>query len=248
MRSTADTSIDDPVTVAEAVDLVVFDADDTLWKSEDYFRDLSATFADIVTPFARPDIDVAQVLHRIEVGNVAVTGYGVAAYTLSMVQAAVAASDGTIPADRLDRLVRAGYHVLTRPVEVLPGVVEALDAIGSTHPIAVITKGDLLHQRRKLEHSGLSDRFVHTRVVREKDVFTYRTVFDEWSVDPSSVLMIGNSMRSDVLPVVELGGYGVHIPYHVTWAHEVVHDPGDHHTELAAITEVDRWFRTTLVD
>lgn len=235
---------------ADEVDLVVFDADDTLWKSEDYFRELAANFVDVIEPYAAPGVDVAAVLHTIEVGNVALTGYGVAAYTLSMVQAAIEATGGRIPANLLTGVIRSGYDVLARPVEVLDGVVDSLEQIAASHPIAVITKGDLLHQRRKLEHSGLADRFAHSRVVRDKDVATYRSIFSEWDIDPRRVLMIGNSMRSDVLPILELGGRAVYIPYHVTWAHEVVEGNGhtdvhlDRFVELETIAELDRWFRS----
>lgn len=235
---------------ADHTDLVVFDADDTLWRSEDYFRELAAEFVELVEPYADADVDVAAALHATEMGNVALTGYGVAAYTMSMVQAAVAATDGRVPAATITRLIEAGYAVLDRPVEVLAGVDESLDRIAGSHPIAMITKGDLLHQRRKFERSGLADRFAHSRVVREKDTSTYASIFAEWNVDPAGVLMVGNSVRSDVLPILQLGGHAVHIPYHVTWEHETHHgdehrtDHGDRYVELASITELDAWFRT----
>ncbi len=222
-------------------EVVVFDADDTLWRSEDYFRVAEEVFHERIRPFAPDDVDVLEVLRRIEIGNVPISGYGVKPYALSMVQAAVEATDGAVPSRVLAELVDYAHDMLNHPVDLLPGVVEALEAIAASHRLALITKGDLLHQMRKVRASGLSDHFERVRVVEEKDVDTYRTVFTEWNIVPASVVMVGNSLKSDVLPIIELGGHGVHVPYQFTWDHEVVHEHDGSHTELASIAELPSW-------
>ncbi len=224
--------------------VVVFDADDTLWRSEDYFMVAEDVFRERVQPYASPNVDVLDVLHRVEIGNVPISGYGIKPYALSMVQAAVEATDGAVPSRVVAGLVDYAHDMLNHPVDLLPGVTEVLEELVATHRLAVITKGDLLHQMRKVRASGLADHFERVRVVEEKDVDTYRSVFHEWSIDPATIVMVGNSLKSDVLPIMELGGHGVHVPYHVTWGHEVVHDHDGSHTELASITELPAWLKS----
>jgi putative hydrolase of the HAD superfamily len=127
------------------------------------------------------------------------------------------------------------------PVDLLPGVPETLAAVGRTHRLVLITKGDLVHQTRKVRTSGLEHHFEHVEVVLEKDPETYGRLLEEWSIDPATFLFVGNSVRSDMLPVLEIGGSGVHVPYHVTWAHEVVRDHDGDFAELASITELPGW-------
>ena len=221
--------------------MVGFDADDTLWRSEDFFRDAEALYAEIVGPYAPDGIDALDALHAIELDNVPISGYGVKAFALSMVQAAVTATGGRVPATVLGQLVDHAHEMLMHPVELLPGVPETLAAVGHTHRLVLITKGDLVHQIRKVRTSGLEHHFEHIEIVLEKDAETYRRVLDEWGIDPARFVFVGNSVRSDVLPVVELGGTGVHVPYHVTWDHEVVHDHGGDFAELAAIADLPVW-------
>jgi len=222
-------------------EFVVFDADDTLWRSEDYFTLAEEFYVEQVAPYVPDGVDVLADLHRIEVGRVPVTGYGVKPYALSMVEAAVHSTGGAVPSPVLLTLVEYAYDMLGHPVELLDGVAEALADVARTHRLGLITKGDLLHQMRKLRASGLQPLFERVRVVEEKDVTTYREVFAEWALAPPRTLMVGNSVRSDVLPVLELGGHGVHVPYHTTWSHEHVDDHGGGFTELASIAELPAW-------
>lgn len=227
----------------DSFDVIGFDADDTLWRSEDFFRDAEAMFADLVGPYAPDGVDVLDSLHAIELDNVPVSGYGVKAFALSMVQSAVTATSGTIPSSVIGHLVDYAHEMLMHPVELLDGVPETLAAVGRSHRLVLITKGDLVHQLRKVRTSGLEHHFAHIEVVLEKDVDTYRQVLDEWSIDPTRFLMVGNSVKSDILPIVELGGAGVHVPYHLTWSHEIVRDrdhDGDF-TELANIADLPAW-------
>ncbi len=222
-------------------EVVAFDADDTLWRSEDFFSTAEAFFAELVAPHAPAGIDVLDALHATEIDNLPVAGYGIKSFALSMVQAAVTATGGRVPAAAIGQLVDHAYDMLRHPVELLDGVAETLDAVGRTHRLVMITKGDLVDQTRKVRTSGLEHHFEHIEVVLEKDIGTYRRVLREWNIDPATFLMVGNSLRSDVLPIVELGGHGVHVPYHVTWDHEVVDDHNGGFTELDRIDQLPTW-------
>lgn len=222
-------------------DVVGFDADDTLWRSEDYFSIAEEFFVDKVGPHAAPGIDVLDALHATEIGNIGVTGYGVKAYALSMVQTAVTVSSGRIPSSVIGELVDHAHEMLMHPVDLLPGVSETLEAVGASHRLVMITKGDLVHQLRKVRTSGIEHHFEHIEVVLEKDIDTYRRTLHEWQIEPSRFVMVGNSVRSDVLPIVELGGHAIHVPYHVTWGHEQVTGHGGGFTELTTIADVPAW-------
>ena len=229
------------MTRSDTFDVVGFDADDTLWSSEDSFRDAEALFVELIAPHAPDGIDVTDALHAIERDNIPVSGYGVKAFALSMVQAAVTATSGRVPASVIGRLVDHAHEMLMNPVELLDGVPETLAAVGRTHRLVLITKGDLVHQTRKITTSGLEHHFEHVAVVLEKDPATYRRVLGEWGIDPTRFLFIGNSVRSDVLPILEIGGSGLHLPYHVTWEHEVVHHHDGGFDELGSIRDVPAW-------
>ncbi len=222
-------------------DTIGFDADDTLWRSEDYFTEAEQFFVERVAPHAPDGVDVLAALHATELDNVPVSGYGVKGYALSMVQAAVTATSGRVPSSVIGELVDHAHEMLMHPVELLEGVPETLAAVGQTHQLVLITKGDLVHQTRKVRTSGIEHHFQHIRVVLEKDVFNYRELLDEWAIDPQRFLMVGNSVRSDILPILELGGHGVHVPYHVTWAHEVVLEHDSEFAELSSIRELVAW-------
>jgi putative hydrolase of the HAD superfamily len=229
------------MTRASRFETIGFDADDTLWKSEDYFTVAEEFFVARVGPYAPAGIDVLGALHATELDNVPVSGYGVKGYALSMVQAAITATGGRAPSLVIGELVDHAHEMLMQPVELLDGVPETLDAVGRTHRLVLITKGDLVHQMRKVRTSGIDHHFQHIRVVLEKDAANYRDLLDEWGIDPSRFLMVGNSVRSDILPILELGGQGVHVPYHVTWAHEVVLEHDGEFAELTSIRELVDW-------
>ncbi len=225
----------------EGFEVVGFDADDTLWRSEETFREAEEMFIELVAPHAPDGIDVTDALHAIERDNIAVSGYGVKAFALSMVQAAVTATSDRVPSTVIGQLVDHAHDMLMQPVELLDGVPEALAAVGRTHRLVLITKGDLVHQTRKITTSGIEHHFEHVSVVLEKDPATYRRVLAEWGIEPATFLFVGNSVRSDVLPLMEIGAHGVHVPYHMTWEHEVVrhHDGG--FDELASIRDLPAW-------
>ncbi len=205
--------------MTEPLRLIGFDGDDTLWKSEDYYRDAQHEFERIVAGYV--DLkDAHDRLYAIEKRNITLFGYGVKGMTLSMVEAAVEITDARISALDLHRIVELGKTLLQHPVDLLPGIREAVEAIAADHDIVLITKGDLFHQEAKVRQSGLSDLFGRIEIVSEKDTATYARVLREFNAAPTQFAMIGNSLRSDIVPVLELGGWGVYMPYHVTWTHE----------------------------
>ena len=206
---------------SHGIRLVGFDGDDTLWRSEDYYRGAQEDFERIVGRYVDlHDARAQERLYAVEKRNLALFGYGVKGMVLSMIEAAVEITDARVSATDLHRIVALGKSLLQHPVELLPGIREAVEAIGATHDIVLITKGDLFHQEAKVRQSGLADLFRRIEIVSEKDGPTYRRLFEEFELVPSQFAMIGNSLRSDIAPVLELGGWGVYMPYHVTWAHE----------------------------
>lgn len=220
------------------IELVGFDADDTLWRCQDYFDRAQEAFEGILAAY----IDVADaVVHQhllaIERRNIALFGYGAKGMTLSMLETAIELSAGRISAGDLQRVLDLGKAVLQQPVELLPGVVEAVAAVAAEFPLVLITKGDLLHQERKVADSGLATWFHRIEVVSEKDPATYRRLLAEFALPAERFAMVGNSLRSDIEPVLAVGGFGVHVPYERTWAFEAEHavDPG--HPRFAAVSD-----------
>jgi putative hydrolase of the HAD superfamily len=206
-------------------DIIGFDADDTLWHSEDSFHAVEARFVDLVQPYVHPGIDVRAALRATERAHVPVAGYGVKTFTLSMAHAAVTMTDGRVPSTVVQQVLDAGIGMLTEPVRLLPDVPEVLAEVGRDHRLVLITKGDLVHQTRKVTTSGLVHHFELVEVVLEKDAETYRGLLARLDVDPSRFCMVGNSVRSDVLPLLAIGSHAMHIPYPLLWEHEHIdHD------------------------
>ncbi|GAB6195913.1 HAD family hydrolase [Lysobacter xanthus] len=201
--------------------IIGFDGDDTLWRSEDYFAQAQAEFESIVAPYV--DLRGAALharLYAVEKRNLAVFGYGVKGMALSMIESAIGLTDARIAAADIHRIVQLAQSMLRHPVELLPGIREAVERVAARWPVVLVTKGDLFHQEAKVRESGLSDLFQRIEIVSEKDVATYTRLLRELGIEAHEFAMVGNSLRSDIAPVVALGGYGVHIPYHLTWVHE----------------------------
>ncbi|SOD54244.1 HAD family hydrolase [Pseudoxanthomonas wuyuanensis] len=206
---------------------VGFDGDDTLWRSEDYYRVAEQEFERIIGQYIDlTDAGTLRHLLAVERRNLKIFGYGVKGMTLSMIEAAIELTGERISARDLRGVVEIGRATLQHPVELLPGVREAVERIAATHDIVLITKGDLFHQEAKIAGSGLADLFHRIEIVSEKDAHTYTRVVRELGVDTRQFLMIGNSLRSDIEPVLQIGGWGLHVPYHITWAHESEHGLG----------------------
>jgi len=225
----------------EHFDVVAFDADDTLWRSEDFFTSAERRFVELVAPYAPDGVDVEAALRAVERADLAVTGYGVKAFTLSMARAAIVATSGAVPADVVGQLLDIGRSMLLGDVHLLPHVAEVLATVSPHVRTVMITKGDLVHQTRKVATSGIEHHFADVEIVLEKDPATYLKIVGRLGVSPERFLMIGNSVRSDVLPVLAIGGHAVHVPYHTTWEHEIVDDHDQDVVELASIADLPRW-------
>lgn len=203
------------------IKMVGFDADDTLWRSQEFYDDAQVEFEGIVDRYV--DLDVAGVRSKLlatETANLTLFGYGVKGMVLSMVEAAIEMTEGKIATRDIQRIMAIGKELLVHPVQLLPGIDEAVRQVAATHRVVLITKGDLFHQERKVAACGLSEVFSRIEIVSEKDDATYTRLFQEFEVEPCEFAMVGNSLRSDIAPVVALGGWGIYMPYHTVWAHE----------------------------
>jgi putative hydrolase of the HAD superfamily len=208
---------------------VAFDADDTLWHSESIFEETHGRLRALLAPWVESEA-LDRTLLDTEGRNLKTFGYGVKGFTLSMIETAIDLTGGRIPAADIRTILDLGKAMMDHPVELLDGVVETLDALAPEAEagrirLMVVTKGDLFHQESKVARSGLAERFERIEIVAEKDEATYRRILQRSGTAPEDFLMIGNSMRSDILPVLDLGGRAVHIPYRITWAHEEVSRP-----------------------
>lgn len=205
-------------------DLVIgFDADDTLWHNESIFEKVHERYRALLAQY-HPAVTVDRTLFATEMRNLELYGYGVKGFTLSAIETAIALTGGRISADEIQRLIDLGREMLAHPVELLEGIAETLPVVAARHRVILITKGDLRDQERKLAKSGLAEHFHHVEIVSEKDEATYAAILRRQSLPANRFLMVGNSLKSDILPVLALGGSGAYVPYHLTWAHEHVDD------------------------
>lgn len=209
------------------IKVIAFDADDTLWVNEPFFREAEEKFASLLEDFM-PQHAIMKELYRTEIANLGLYGYGVKGFMLSMIETAMRISDQKMPMALIEKVIQIGREMLEKPVDLLPGVEEVLKALNGDYRMVLATKGDLLDQERKLQKSGLEKYFHHIEIMSEKRVEDYAKLIRHLDVEPSEFLMMGNSLKSDILPVLELGGYGIHIPFHITWAHEVVEHEVQH--------------------
>jgi putative hydrolase of the HAD superfamily len=210
--------------MADKVTTIGFDADDTLWHNERFFVITQKRFAALLADHADPD-HLAKRLLAAERRNLGHYGYGIKGFVLSMIETAIEVTDGQVPASVIAELMEAGREMLAYPIELLPHAREAVEAAASTHRVILITKGDLLDQERKLAQSGLGDLFDGVEIVSDKTPPVYAAIFDRHGDGASKAMMVGNSMRSDVIPVIEAGGWGVYVPHGLVWEIEHAEPP-----------------------
>ena len=208
------------------IDLIGVDADDTLWHNQRFFDLTQARFAELLAPYTAPEGLVAR-LQAAEERNLGHYGFGIKGFTLSMIETAIDVTEGRVPASVISDLIAAGQEMLRHPIEILPHAKEALGAIAGNYRVVLITKGDLLDQERKLAQSGLGDYFDAVEIVSDKTATSYHGIFNRQGAAPDRAMMVGNSMRSDVLPVLEAGGWGVHVPQAGGWGYEAARAPID---------------------
>ncbi|WP_103332361.1 HAD family hydrolase [Pseudotabrizicola formosa] len=204
-----------------------FDADDTLWQNEAFFRLTQARFVNLLADYAGQD-HLEDRLLAAERRNLGHYGFGVKGFVLSMIETAIEVTDGKVPASVISDLMAAGREMLRHPIELLPHARAAVESLAGEHRLLLITKGDLLDQERKLAQSGLGDLFDGVEIVSDKTPQVYATIFARHGTQPDQAMMVGNSLKSDVLPVLDVGGWGVHVPHGLTWALEHAEAPVGH--------------------
>lgn len=203
------------------IKVIAFDADDTLWVNETYFRDAENEFAKLLNDYETEN-KIHQELFKKEIENLKHYGYGVKGFMLSMIECALELSNNQLDTNLINKIIEIGKDMLEKPIELLNGVEEVLQSLHGNYKLIVATKGDLLDQERKLDKSGILKYFHHLEVMSEKKVPDYKKLIGHLDINPSELLMIGNSLKSDVLPLLEIGASAIHIPFHTTWAHEMV--------------------------
>ncbi|WP_445381866.1 HAD family hydrolase [Robiginitalea sp. IMCC43444] len=200
-----------------------FDADDTLWVNETYFRKAEEEFASLLDGYETKNT-IDQELFKMEMRNLNLYGYGIKGFVLSMIESALELSNNRVPANSIAEILNIGKNMISHKLELLDGVEEVLHQLQGKYRLLVLTKGDLLDQERKLERSGLLEYFHHVEVLSDKKETNYKRLLEHLEIDVSEFLMVGNSLKSDVLPILNIGARAVHIPFHTTWAHEEVPD------------------------
>ena len=205
------------------IKVIGFDADDTLWVNETYFREAELEFAKLMAPYETAN-KIDQELFKKEIENLPLYGYGVKGFVLSMVEMAVEISNNSVSNNTIVKILNIGKQMLNAPVELLDGVEDVLKTLSKKYKLIVLTKGDLLDQERKLEKSNLISYFHHIEVMSDKQDVNYSKVLDHLDITPSEFLMIGNSLKSDILPLVNIGAEAIHVPFHTTWLHEQVNE------------------------
>jgi putative hydrolase of the HAD superfamily len=209
------------------IKVIAFDADDTLWVNEPYFRRTEEAFCNLFSEFL-PAHDIERELLKTEIGNLGLYGYGIKGFVLSMIETALKVTDGQINTHAIEKILTLGKELLNEPIELLEGVEQVLQALQGKYRLVVATKGDLLDQERKLKKSNLLQYFHHIEVMSEKDDASYLKLVKHLDIQPAELLMIGNSLKSDIIPVLNIGGHAIHVPYHITWVHEMVENQVEH--------------------
>ena len=219
------------------IKVIGFDADDTLWVNETYFREAELEFAKLLSAFETAN-KIDQELFKMEMQNLDLYGYGIKGFVLSMVEMAIELSNGSVSNDTITKILNIGKDMLNKPVELLDGVEETLKTLSKTHRLILITKGDLLDQERKLEKSNLTSYFHHIEVLSDKQEKNYSNLLNHLDIVSTEFLMVGNSLKSDILPLINIGAKAIHVPFHTTWQHEQVHVNSTHKKQYKTISSL----------
>lgn len=220
--------------------IIAFDADDTLWHNEPYFDEAQAKFCELFQDYASKQ-EILQLILNHQVKNLPLYGFGIKAFTLSMIESALALTNHQINGLVIEKIIAIGKDLLQKPVELLPNVTEVLEELKGKYKLVVATKGDLKDQHRKLHDSGLGHYFHHIEVMSDKTDLDYHKMLSRLDCLPENFIMIGNSLKSDVLPVLNIGGIGIHIPYHTTWEYEKI-DFEIEHKNFRSISDLKELF------
>lgn len=227
------------------IKVIGFDADDTLWVNEPFYRETEARFCELLQRYMSPE-EINTRLFRVEVSNLDLYGYGSKAFVLSLIETAVEISNGQVTAGEIAKIIELGKAQINVKNPLLPGVPGVLEQLSHHYRLIVATKGDLLDQERKLKKSGIAGYFHHVEIMSDKKEEQYSRMLAHLDVAPGEFLMVGNSLKSDVLPVLNLGGYAIHVPFHVTWQHEELlpHEfPSAHFFTVSDLTGIPEIFK-----
>ncbi len=221
------------------IKVIAFDADDTLWINEPYFQETEQLFCQLLEDYL-PQHTTARELLQTEINNLPLYGYGIKGFILSMIETALKVTNNTLNVAAIEKVLQFGKDLLARPIELLDSVEDVLAALKEKYRLVVATKGDLLDQERKLRNSGIEHYFHHVEVMSDKGEPDYRKLIKHLDIKPEQFLMVGNSLKSDILPVLSVGGYCFHVPYHTTWAHEMIEHTIEHDNfkQLKEIKEI----------
>jgi len=220
------------------IKVIAFDADDTLWINETYFREKEEIFTEIMSNYLDSPEQIMDELFKTEMQNLSNFGYGAKGFTLSMIETAIKISSSKITANDILKIIDLGKSLLTIPIDLLDDVEKVLSSLQNKYKLVVATKGDLLDQEKKLVKSGLTKYFHHIEIMSEKKDVNYQKLLKRIEIQPSEFLMIGNSLKSDILPVVNIGGNAIHIPFHTTWIHESVNEEDIRHLNYLKVEQI----------
>lgn len=230
-----------------ALRLIAFDADDTLWPTQPHFDAAEARLYELLGHYATPQ-QLSDQFFAVQRQNLPLFGYGAKSFMLSMMETVLQLTDGQITGQEIQHILDHGKRLLNYPIELLPGVAATLAAVKAQgRPLMLLTKGDLFDQESKLARSGLGELFDHVEIVSEKNEASYQRVLARYNVRPEEFVMVGNSLKSDVLPVARLGGHAAYVPYHTTWALERVSEAeqaGAAFRQMQSVAEVPAWLRS----
>jgi len=221
----------------DRIKVIGFDADDTLWVNETYYLAIEQQFCRLMVDYL-PSEAATKELFKTEMGNMELYGYGAKAFILSVIETALRVSGGKVPAAIIQKLIDLGKELISRDIELLDGIEQLLPILQGRYRLIVATKGDLLDQERKLRKSGLLPFFHHIEIMSDKQEADYQKLLRRLDIAPEEFLMVGNSIKSDILPVVALGGKGVYVPFHTTWQHEIITEPGTSYHQIERISEL----------
>ncbi len=225
----------------DKIKVIAFDADDTLWVNEPYYQEAEKSYCKLLENHL-PTTDISGELFKTEIANIAKYGFGVKGFVLSMIETAIRISKREVSAEKIEAILNIGKELLEKPVELLADIDFVLSNLKSNYILVVATKGDLLDQHRKLNSSGLLHHFHHVEIMNDKNDAEYHKLLKRLDIKNEEFLMVGNSLKSDVLPVLSIGGKAIHIPYHITWAHEnsEKHEADGKYHEIEKVIELLR--------
>lgn len=218
------------------IKVIGFDADDTLWVNEPFYQEVESEFCMILKPYLNED-ETSDELFKTEMRNLEIYGYGAKGFILSMVETALVITKGKITSDELSRIIGIGKTLLNMPIQLFDGVENVLQSLREKYKLVLVTKGDLLDQERKLQKSGLFSYFHHIEIMSDKQEINYKKLLSHLDIQPKEFMMIGNSVKSDILPVINIGAQAIHIPYKIMWQHEKHHQT-EENTAFHTVTEI----------